>query len=115
MDADDRQFLFTTAWLFARHGQQRRARALCEVLAEDDPKDGVAAAALAELLLADGEPAQALSVLQEAVYPAELRRAAALLESRALTMLGRRDESERRWKRYVAASQGATRNWIAEE
>jgi len=114
MDADDRQFLFTAAWLFARHGQGNRARALCDVLVEDDPRDGTAAAMLAELLLSEHEAAQALSALRAAVFPAELQRAAAMLESRALAMLGRKDESERRWKRYVAASQGAQRSWVEE-
>ena len=42
---EDRALLMTTAWLFARHGQSARARALCEVLVEENPKDGVAAIA----------------------------------------------------------------------
>ena len=55
MDNDDRQFLLTAAWLFARHGQGARARTLCEALVEDDPRDGVSAVALAELRLAEGD------------------------------------------------------------
>ena len=38
----------TSAWIFMRHGQRSRALALCEALREDDPRDGVAAVALAE-------------------------------------------------------------------
>ena len=55
MTAEERQFLLTAAWLFVRHGQPHRARALVEALTEVDPRDGVSAAALAELMLADGE------------------------------------------------------------
>ena len=51
MTPDERQFLLTAAWLFLRHGQTSRALAVCEALREDDPRDGTAAAALAEILL----------------------------------------------------------------
>ena len=112
MDRDDRQLLLTAAWLFARHGQGARARALCAALVEDDPRDGVSAAAYAERLLADQEAETALLVLRAADFPPELDRAEALLETRALTMLGRQDEAARRWRRYVAASKGADRKWI---
>ena len=112
MDSEDRQFLLTTAWMFARHGQRERARALCEALVEDQPRDGVSAAALAELLLADREAARALEVVRGAQFPPELARAEALLETRALAALGRKEESQRRWRRYVQASKGAGRSWV---
>jgi len=112
MDTDDRQFLLTAAWLFARHGQGPRARVLCEALVEDDPRDGVSAAALADLLLADREAAAALDVLAAARMPADLARAEALLETRALHLLGRRNDASKRWKRFVEASKGAKRNWV---
>ena len=51
MTSDDRQFLLTAAWLFMRHGKRSRALAVCEALIEDNPRDGVSACALAELLL----------------------------------------------------------------
>ena len=57
MPSDERQFLLTAAWLFLRHGQTPRALAICEALREDDPRDGTTAAALAEILLRDGNPA----------------------------------------------------------
>ena len=114
MEKDDRQLLLTTAWLFARHGQGPRARVLCEALVEDDPTDGVSAAALAELLLAEGVAAQALSVLSAAKFPPSLRRAEALLETRALLMLGRKDDAALRWTRYVASSKGRNRTWVAQ-
>lgn len=112
MDADDRQLLLTSAWMFARHGQGPRARVLCEALVEDDPRDGLSAAALAELLLTDGEAEKALSVLRAADFPQELQRAEALLESRALMALGKRDEAARCWQRHLAASRGGRRQWI---
>ena len=112
MEREDRQFLLTTAWLFARHGQRARARTLCEALVESDPRDGVPAAALAELLLEDGESEQALSVLRAAEFPNDLLRATALLEARALTMLGRKAEASRRWSHYVELSKGRERKWI---
>ena len=112
MDADDRQLMLTAAWIFARHGQGSRARTLCEALVEASPRDGVSAAALAERLLDDNEPAQALSVLRAADYPSELARAAALLETRALRMLGRNEEADRRWRRHLD-SQNRNRKWIA--
>lgn len=112
MERDDRQFLLTTAWFFAKHGQGPRARVLCEALVEDDPKDGISVAALAELLLADGEAQRALSAVRGAAFPAELARVEALLETRALQALGRREEGDRRWKRYLAASRGRAREWV---
>ena len=112
MDADDRQLLLTATWLFARHGQLARARRLCEALVEDDPRDGVSAAALAELLLGDRDAATALSVLRNADFPPELERAEALLETRALAQLGRNADAERRWKRFVAARKGRNRSWV---
>ena len=112
MDHDDRQLLLTAAWLFARHGQGSRARALCAALVEDDPRDGISAAAYADRLLADQDAETALQVLRSADFPPELARAEALLETRALQMLGKREEGARRWKRYVAASKGDARKWI---
>ena len=113
MDSDEKQLLLTAAWLFARHGQTSRARVLCEALVEDDPRDGVAAAALAELLLQDQAPEAALAVLRAADgYPPELLRPAALLETRALALLGRREEADRRWRRFVASQKGRDRSWV---
>jgi len=104
--------MLTAAWLFVRHGKPRRARVLMEVLVEDDPRDGVSAAALAELLLADGEGDAALRVLRMADFPDELTRAEAILETRALAMIGNKAESVRRWNRYLESRKGEDRNWI---
>lgn len=112
MDNDDRRLLLTAAWLFARHGQAARARTLCEALVEDDPRDGVAAVALAELRLADGDAAGARAALRAADVPPALARAAALLEARALTALGKADEAATLWRRHLAAAKGGARQWI---
>lgn len=112
MDRDDRQLLLTTAWLFAMHGQTERARTLCEALVEGDPRDGVAAVALADLMLDGGEAEGALAVLRAADCPKELERAAALLETKALALSGKRAEADRRWSRYVAAARGEARKWV---
>ncbi len=112
MDAEDRQLMLTAAWVFARHGQGARARTLCEALVEDDPRDGVSAAALAESLVEDGEPERAIAVLRAADCPGALARPAALLETRALKALGRDAEAERRWRRYLD-SQTLNRKWVA--
>lgn len=112
MDASDRRFLLTAAWLFAHHGQGERARVLYAALVEDDPRDGLCAAAYAERLLEDREPETALAVLRAADFGPEQERAGALLETRALAMLGKVDESHRRWARYVEASKGSQRQWI---
>jgi len=112
MESDEREFLCTTAWMFAQHGQRARARALCAALVEDNPRESVAAAVLAETMLADREPEAALKVLRQADFPPSLERAEALLEARALQMLGREEESRRRWRRYVEAAKGAGRKWI---
>lgn len=112
MDNDDRKFLLTAAWLFARHGQGARARTLCEALVEDDPRDGVSAVALAELRLAEGDAAGALAVLRTADTPPELARAEALLEARALAALGKADEAAKRWRRHLESAKGGTRQWI---
>ncbi len=112
MTPDDRQFLLTTAWLFMRHGQGARARNICEALLEEDPRDGVAAAAMAELLLADGEARCALDTLLAADFPAELEHAEAVLETRALRLLGRGAEGMARWRRYLESRKGAERKWV---
>lgn len=113
MTPDERQFLLTAAWLFLRHGQTPRARTVCEALHEDDPRDGTASAALAELLLRDGDPARALDALQDADVPARLAPAAAVLETRALRNLGRKTEADARWHRYLESRKGAARQWMA--
>ena len=112
MISEERQFMLTAAWLFVRHGRSERARVIMEAMQEENPRDGVAAAALAELLLASGEAERALRVIRSADFPVDLSRAEAVLVSRALSMLGREHESERRWKRYLASKKGETRSWI---
>ena len=114
MEVEERQLMLTTAWLFARHGQGPRARVLLEAVVEDDPRDGVTAAMLAELLLAERQPAAALEAVRSAEFPPNLRRAEALLETRALRMLGRKSEADARWSRFVKSSAGAGRQWVVE-
>ena len=113
MNPEERQFLLTVMWLFMRHGQPVRARAICEALVEEDPRDGVAAAAFAELLLNDGDARGALKVIHEADFPPRLAHAEAVLETRALRLAGRRAEAESRWRRYLETRKGAERKWIA--
>ena len=112
MSADERQFLLTATWMFMRHGQPARARTVCEALVEDDPRDGVAAVALAELMLEYGEASRAVEVLRTAEVPPELLHAAAFLETRALKKDGRGREATSRWKRYLEFRKGAERRWI---
>lgn len=113
MEMDERQFLLTVAWMFLRHGQRSRALAICEALGEDDPRDGIAAVAQAELLLDEGCAERALSILHAADIPSELVHAGAVLETRALRQLGRIREASARWNRYLEARKGAARKWIA--
>lgn len=112
IEPDDRQFLLATAWLFSLHGQDDRARALCAALVEADPGDGLAAVALADLMLDAGEAKEALSVLRMTRAPKELSRAAALLETKALSLLGKKTEAARRWSRYVESAKGPARTWV---
>ena len=112
MTADERQLLLTAAWMFMRHGQPMRARAVCEALVEADSRDGVAAVALAELMLNSGEAARAVEVLRTADVPLELAHAAAFLETRALRNDGRDREAARRWSRYIESRKGADRRWV---
>ena len=112
MESDERQFLLTAAWIFARHGQRSRARTLMEAVCEANPRDGVPAAALAALLLSDGDGIGALRVLRKANFPQSLDRVEAILETRALNMSGRRAEGAQRWKRYLEARKGGARKWI---
>ena len=113
MSHDERQFLLTAMWLFMRHGQPARARAICEALVEEDPRDGVAAAALAELLLDDGDFTGALDAIRAADLPDSLSHAGAVLETRALRLAGRKSEADSRWRRYLESRKGAERRWIA--
>ena len=112
MSTDDRQFLLLAAWMFLRHGQPSRARALCEAGLEENPRDGPAAAALAPILLDAGEPAAALETLRAGDFPPELAHAEALLETRALLALGKKSESAARWRRHLEARKGAARSWV---
>jgi len=114
MDVEDRRLLMTVAWMCALHGQSARAGTLCRMLVEDDPRDGVVAAVYADLLLTEGQPLHALDVLRGAMFEPKLERAAAMLEGRALSALGRRDEAERRWRRYVDKARGVERTWVAD-
>jgi len=111
MTSDERQFLHTAAWMFIRHGRRDRAIGVCEALCEDDPRDGAAAAALAELLLDSGDTARALELLRSSEFPPALDHAQAVLETRALRMSGRAAESAARWKRYLESRKGAERKW----
>ena len=112
MSHDERQFLLTAAWVFMRHGRSERARNVCEALCEDDPRDGVSAAALADILLDGGDSARALDILRAADFPRELDHAQAVLETRALRMLGRSAEAGSRWRRYLESRKGPDRKWI---
>jgi len=112
MSADERQFLLTAAWMFMRHGQPARARAVCAALVDEDPRDGVAAVALAELMLDSGEAARAVEVLRAADVPPALSHAAAFLETRALREGGRNREAANRWSRYIESRKGAERRWV---
>jgi predicted Zn-dependent protease len=113
MTGDERQFLMTATWMFMRHGQRPRALAVCEALVEEDPRDGVSAMALAELLLGEGDATRAIDVLHVADIPPSLAHAAAVLETRALQTLGRNGDAVARWNRYLASRKGASRDWLA--
>ena len=113
MTSEARQFLLTTGWLFLRHGQRHRAKHIFAALVEANARDGVAVAALAELLLDEGESLRVLDMLKMADFPAELTHAEAILEVRALRMSGRTRESAARWRRYLEMRKGAQRKWIA--
>ena len=113
MAEDERQFLLTAVWLFMRHGRRERALSVCEAVYEADPGDGVAAVALAELLLERGEAKRAVDVLRVADIPPGLVHAEAVLETRALRLSGRGAEAESRWRRYIESRKGAERKWIA--
>lgn len=113
MEAEERQFLLTAVWLFMRHGRRDRALGVCEALHESDPRDGIAAAAYAELLLEDGDAKRAVEVLHGADFPPELDHAQAVLETRALGLAGRANEAQSRWRRYLEARKGASRKWMA--
>ena len=112
MNQDERQFLLTAAWMFMRHGQPARARAICEALVEEDSRDGIAAVALAELLLDEGEAARAVEILRSADFQPELLHAEAVLETRALQRQGRGNEAKARWRRYLEARKGTARQWV---
>jgi len=112
MTEEERQFLLTSAWLFMRHGRRDRARGVCEALCEANPRDGVSASALAELLLEEGEAVRAIEVLRSADFAPGLMHAQAVLETRALRMAGRASEAQSRWRRYLESRKGSGRKWI---
>jgi predicted Zn-dependent protease len=112
MTEEERQFLLTAAWLFMRHGRRDRALGVCEALCEANPRDGVASAALAELLLEGGEAVRAIEILRSADFAPDLLHAQAVLETRALRMAGRIAEAQSRWRRYLESRKGAERKWF---
>lgn len=112
MDEEERQFLLTAVWLFMRHGRRERALSVCEAVFEADSRDGVAAVALAELLLERGDARRALGVLRGADVPRNLSHAEAVLETRALRLCGRSAEAASRWNRYLESLKGADRKWV---
>ena len=112
MNPSELQFLMTSAWLFRRHGQPARARNVCAALVEDDPHDGVSAAAYAELLLDAGEAETALEVLRAADFPPDLLHAEAVLEARALRATGKPREAAARWRRHLESRKGNARKWV---
>ncbi len=112
MSDDERQFLLTAVWLFMRHGRRDRAIGVCEALCEADPRDGVASATLAELLLEEGDAVRALELLRSSDIPPELAHAQAVLETRALMQSGRVPEAQSRWSRYLESRKGADRKWM---
>ena len=65
----------------------------------------------------DGEPggtagAPMLEVLRGADFPDSLAHVSAVLETRALKMLGRVADSGARWRRYLESQKGAERKWM---
>ena len=112
MSDDERQFLLTVVWFFMRHGRRDRALAVCEALYEVDSHDGVAAAALAELLLERGDAKRAVEVLGQSYVPPELSHAEAVLETRALRALGKDTEADARWRRHLESRKGSNRKWM---
>lgn len=113
MKPEERQFLLTVGWMFLRHGRKLRAKHVFEALVEANARDGVAVAALSELLLDGGEAQRVLDMLKMADFPPGLSHAEAVLETRALKMAGRRREGESRWRRYLETRKGVARQWIA--
>ena len=95
-----------------RHGRRDRARGVCEALHEANPRDGVSASALAELLLDEGEALRAIDILRAADFEPELVHAQAVLETRALRMAGRAAEARSRWRRYLESRKGTERKWV---
>lgn len=114
MSEEEKSLMLTVAWLFAQHGQTRRARTILECVVEDDASNGVAAAVLAELMLEDGDAQEALQTIRAADFPERLKRAEAMLETRALRAMGKTDEASARWRRFVKSSQGGGREWFSE-
>jgi hypothetical protein len=112
MEDEERQFLLTAVWLFMRHGRRDRARAVCEAVVEAEPRDGVAALAMAEILVAGGEAERAVETLRGADVPPGLSHAEAVLETRALRQAGRELEAAARWRRYLESRKGAGRRWV---
>ena len=112
MNEEERQFLLTAVWLFMRHGRRDRALSVCEAVYEENPRDGIAAAALAELLLDQGDAERAVEVLRRADMPVDLSHAEAVLETRALRLSGRIAEAASRWNRYLESRKGPERKWV---
>ena len=95
--------LHVLAYLYLRFGYRRRALALLRVAAAKAPGNQGTLPLLAYALVLNKAPDEALVVIGRLgrLEPASLR-AALLLESQALLLLGRKAEARRCFQRFVA-------------
>jgi type III secretion protein Y len=106
MTPDQRDLLQALAFLYLRHGQNRRALTLILLAARDAPDDVGIMRTLAYAFIANDAPNEALEVIERletldfAGNADQMRR---LLKARALLRAGRRVEAKAVFRQFVEA------------
>lgn len=112
MRKEYREILQVLGYLYLQHAQPGRALALLLLAARDTPDDPALIETLAYAFLANGDPAQAFTLLERLerldgnVPPSSPRY---LLLSRTLLALGHPEEARRMFKRFTEARRAVPR------
>jgi type III secretion protein Y len=96
------QLLHALGFIYANHGQTKRALVLQLLASRIEPEDRGVLRTLAHTFLSDGAPRHALSVIARLRALKEDDPSLDLLHSRALWQAGERGEARRVFRRFMA-------------
>lgn len=111
MTPDQQDLLQALAFLYLRHGQNRRALTLILLAARDAPDDVGILRTLAYAFVANDAPEEALDVierLEKLDFGSDSERTRRLLKARALLHAGRRVEAKAVFRQFVGMRRAGT-------